>query len=287
MTIGRDIRDGFAECWRDSSPFRGVCLMLAVAALAVWILAGCGARSEVRGGSTTLTRKTTTTATPASTVTTTEYAPLPKSGEDDSPPVLVPTRTTTTATQPTTASTEEFSGTATGASGTATGENVDQKVDGTPGKIDLPGGGGSTAGGFASDTTAKMLTGAWVKWVLWVSGLLCVGYGAFLLHAGSVKRAITMLGVGVVLFVGGFFPWALLGLGLLAAVGYVLWHMDASKRDAIKAELDATASAFGKVVRAVSTSPPEVASAIKKAVGGLTTSDEETVIAEIKRREQI
>ena len=255
--------------------------MMHIAKLPVFVallatLGGCIARSEVRGGSTSITREVAETATPGSTVTTTEHDPaLPGA-----------VRTIVRDTRPTVSRTERVTGTATGASGLAVGENVKQSADGTPPTLTLPGAGSGTGGGFSFDSSASFGS-SWVRWALWIGGVLVAAFGAWKLKGGHIKQGPTLIGAGIVLFVGGFYPWALLALGLLVVAGYVFWHMDAGKRDSVRAELRGVESTMGKLTRAVFMSDPEVSNQLKATLDKLTTTTDDLRIAASRAREDI
>lgn len=240
------------------------------------ILGGCIARSEVRGGSTSITREVSETTTPGATVTTTEYGPA-------SPDAA---RTTVREAGPTVSRTERVTGTATGASGLAVGENVKQSADGTPPTLTLPGAGSGTGGGFSFAANASFGS-SWVKWSLWVAGILVAAFGAWKLRGGHIKQGPTLIVAGIILFLGGFYPWALLGLAVLILAGYVFWHMDAGKRDRLREELRGLESTLGKVARAVYMSSPEVSAPLRATIDKLTTTDDDLRIAAAKANEDI
>lgn len=219
-------------------------LGVAVLLLALGLCLGCGsARSEVRGGTTSLTR------------TTTEKLAAPADGGR---PVVVERTTSEHASS-------------TGASGVAAGRDIQQRVSGTPAELALPSGGSARGGGFTA--AADVLGGVAVVPIL--AGLAVIASlvgAALLLRGGKLGAALTAVVLaGVFLAIAVWPELVALGcLGALLCLAFWLWssHQHTCSHEALRA-----------VVAGVESAPAEASAAVKKSVRAQADPRDNRVIA--------
>lgn len=257
-------------------------LLTSLCVLIVLYLPGCtqSSSSEVQGGKVSVNHEE---KTQAPTVATENHDVTKPDGTKDK---YVRTEQNGPVTQTKTV------GEAAGASGLAKGDKVDQKVDGTPPALNLPGVGGGSGGGFSAHTSA-FTAGGW-NWlliagiVIVLSGLAYAYYsktpaGLVLTGPSGVRTGLEVAALGGVMIVASLneqLKWLLIaGIVVFSLLRLYKARAHDQALATVTTKLNTAMDALGKTWAGIKT---HASAEVAKAIDNSTSDAHTTVIAEAK-----